>query len=341
MPAVARSKPAPRSSKGHTSAKPNSQAKVQRSRGSKRPPAAPQAPRKIEATHGAGLAPKVALGVAAVAVLGVAALAMFTGERFETLKRGTDRTSDAAATALGFGLSKVELQGVTEPHARRAVLAAAGVTRGDNILALDLNAMRDRVDAVVWADDVSVQRLLPETLVISVEERRPIAVWQFRGRVGLVDDKGRVITGAPATDFPQLPLVVGAGANEAVGDILPVLHSRPQLTARVEALVRVDRRRWDLRLRDGALIQLPALDEEDALLRLDQLEQKARVLELGFEKIDLRDPQLVAVRPKVDGPARPTATTNASKASVQPTPVQAAPAAAVPSTPAAPAATGL
>jgi cell division protein FtsQ len=175
-----------------------------------------------------------------------------------------------------------------------------------------------------------------------VDERRPIAVWQFQGRVGLVDDKGRVIAGAPATDFPQLPLVVGAGANEAVGDILPVLHSRPQLMAKVEALVRVDRRRWDLRLRDGALIQLPALDEEDALMRLDQLEQKARVLELGFEKIDLRDPQLVAVRPRADAPARPAELAGAAPTTAaRPLPVAAAPAAVVPSTPAAPAATGL
>jgi cell division protein FtsQ len=344
MPAVARKKPAPRSPKVQVSAKPNSQVKVQRNRGGKRPPSTSQAPRKIEATHGAGLAPKVALGVAAAAILGVAALALLTGERFETLKRGTDRTSNAVAGALGFGLSKVELRGVSEPHARQAILAAAGVERGDNILTLDLPGMRDRVDAVVWADEVSVQRLLPETLVITVEERRPVAVWQFRGRVGLVDDKGRVIAGAPATDFPQLPLAVGAGANEAIGDILPVLHSRPQLMAKVEALVRVDRRRWDLRLRDGALIQLPALDEEDALMRLDQLEQRARVLELGFEKIDLRDPQLVAVRPRADQPSRPTGVPTALGASApapiavaQTTPIPAAPA-VVPSPLAAPAA---
>ena len=107
---------------------------------------------------------------------------------------------------------------------------------------------------------------------------------------------------------------------------------------RIEALVRVDRRRWDLRLRDGALIQLPALDEEDALMRLDKLEASARVLELGFEKIDLRDPELVAVRPRADQPRPPQADSG-------PRPVLAAavaqPAPAVPFTPAAPAAPGL
>jgi cell division protein FtsQ len=66
--------------------------------------------------------------------------------------------------------------------------------------------------------------------------------------------------------------------------------------ARLEALVRVDDRRWDLRLKDGSLIQLPADGEEAALLQFDQLDQKGRVLDLGFQRIDLRDPEMAAVR---------------------------------------------
>jgi cell division protein FtsQ len=67
---------------------------------------------------------------------------------------------------------------------------------------------------------------------------------------------------------------------------------------RMEALVRVDNRRWDLRLKDGSLVQLPATGEEAALIQLEQLDQKSRLLELGFERIDLRDPAVVAVRPR-------------------------------------------
>ncbi len=66
---------------------------------------------------------------------------------------------------------------------------------------------------------------------------------------------------------------------------------------RLEALVRVDDRRWDLRLKDGGLIQLPAEGEDSALIRLDEMDQKARILDLGFSRIDLRDPETVAVRP--------------------------------------------
>ena len=79
--------------------------------------------------------------------------------------------------------------------------------------------------------------------------------------------------------------------------MLPLIVQRPRLRGRIEALVRVDERRWDLRLKDGSLIQLPATNQDAALIQLDALDQRERLLELGFARIDLRTPDEVAVRP--------------------------------------------
>src|SRR5690606_16229068 len=112
-------------------------------------------------------------------------------------------------------------------------------------------------------------RLLPDTLIIAVTERRPMAVWQAGGRAVVIDGRGEVIEGADPGRFPELPLVVGAGADRAAADLLPLIEAWPRLKTRVEALVRVDERRWDLRLKDGGLIQLPAVDESSALVQLE------------------------------------------------------------------------
>ena len=297
MPAVARPKPA-----ATTPAKAAPQVHAKRSRPAGRTPPPAYAPAKLEAARGVGLAPKAAVGTACLAILGVLGLALFTGDRLETIGQGLEATAGGAAGAMGFGVDAVHVQGAS-PETERAVLAAAGVEAGDNLLGVDLGGVRGRVEDVSWVEGAKVVRLLPDTLVIAVTERRPLAVWQSRGRLALVDAQGQVITGADAAKFPQLPLVVGPGAGQAAGAVLPLLHARPKLMEQVEALVRVDRRRWDLRLRDGALIQLPALDEEDALMRLDQLEGRSRVLSLGFAKIDLRDPEMITVRPRGDRPA--------------------------------------
>jgi len=131
-----------------------------------------------------------------------------------------------------------------------------------------------------------------------VDERRLLAVWEHGGHVGVIDASGVVAPEADPGKFASLPLVVGDGANVAAAAILPLIQSRPRLLDRLDALVRVDERRWDLRLKGGEIIQLPASDEEAALIRLDQLDQQSRILDLGFSRIDLRDPEMVAVRPR-------------------------------------------
>lgn len=252
---------------------------------------------KLQAMAGMGLSPK-ATGGAVVAILvlaGVVTLA--TGGRAQALGAAVNDAIDHRLAAAGLKLAKVHINGAS-PEATPAIKAALGLYKDQPLALMDLKAVKDRVEAVGWVKDARVVRLLPDTLVIAVTEHERMAVWQHQGRAVVIDSEGNVIPEADPGLFPQLPLVVGEGAPEAAGTLLPQVRARPRLMARLEALVRVDGRRWDLRLKDGSLIQLPATEEESALIQLDQLDQRARVLELGFARVDLRDPEMIAVRPR-------------------------------------------
>jgi cell division protein FtsQ len=162
---------------------------------------------------------------------------------------------------------------------------------------MDLADLRTRVEGVGWVKSPRSCACCPTPCSSPSRSARrwpsgSIPAHAGDRRRGPDDPRGR-----PAR-FPQLPLVVGQGADQAAGAILPAVAARPRLRDRLEALVRVDDRRWDLRLKDGSLIQLPAIDEESALIQLDQLDQRQRILDLGFARIDLRDPEMVAVRPR-------------------------------------------
>jgi cell division protein FtsQ len=259
--------------------------------------AQPEGASKLRAAQGIGLSPTFAVvGAAAVLTAGLG-VALATGDRGERLAGATAAAIDRQFAGAGFELHTVHLQGAS-PATQKYILKAAGLHRDQPLLGLDLAAVRARVEKVGWVKRARVIRLLPDTVVIAVDERKLIAVWQHRGRVNVVDSDGVVVAEADPAGFPTLPLVVGEGANAAAADILPSVAARPRLAERLEALVRVDDRRWDLRLKDGSLIQLPATNEEGALIRLDQLDRKSRILELGFARVDLRDPEMVAVRPR-------------------------------------------
>ena len=252
---------------------------------------------KLRAAKGAGVSPTFALvAVAAVMTAGVA-VALATGDRAQKLSNAAAAAVTAKAADAGFRVKTVHLQGASK-SAQSAIIAAADLRRDQPLLGVDLAAVRERVERVGWVRRARVIRLYPDTIVIAIDERRLLAVWQRAGRVNVIDGDGAVVPEADPGQFASLPLIVGQGANTAAANILPSLAARPHLAHRLEALVRVDDRRWDLRLKDGALVQLPATDEEAALIRLDQLEAKSRILELGFARVDLRDPEMVAVRPR-------------------------------------------
>jgi cell division protein FtsQ len=258
-------------------------------------------PSRAPPPPGAGPSPKLVLGGAALllAVVGLGVLA--TGHRAENLAADARAGVEARFADAGFRLRKVRVEGAS-PAAMADILRAAGVAKDQPLLGLDLAAIRDRVAGVGWVKEARVVRLLPDTLLISVVQRAQIAVWQHDGKTFVIDAHGQPIPEAEPARFAYLPLVVGAGAARAAPRIVPLIAQHPALAARMDALVRVDDRRWDLRLKDGSLIQLPASGEEQALIQLDQLDQRSRILELGFERIDLRTPDVVAVRPREPAP---------------------------------------
>lgn len=265
------------------------------------------APVKLAGAGAAGLKPQGAVWAAmAVFALGLAVL-FSTGGRAQTLNGAFARAVDRQLAGAGYKVAAVHVQGASR-YAVGDIVAATGLRKGDPILRLDLQQIRDQVEAVGWVRSARVVRLLPDTIVVAVAERSRLAVWQHDGQAHVIDAGGMMIPEADPGAFPDLPLVVGEGANEAAAAILPLIVTRPRLMQRIEALVRVDARRWDLRLKDGSLIQLPATAEDSALIQLDQLDQGARLLELGFARIDLREPKAVLVRPReAAAPAAPAA----------------------------------
>ena len=256
---------------------------------------APAVPGKVAAIGRLDLSPRAAIISIAAGVVVLAGV-LATGARADRIGASISRGVDGAAVAAGLKLDKVFIEGESA-EATGAIQRAVQLRSGQAMTSIDLEAVRQRVETVGWVSSARVVRLLPNTLIVHVTEHDRLAVWQAGGRNMVIDRHGQVIEGADPGRYPNLPLVVGKGAEQAAAEVLPLIAQRPRLRSRLEALVRVDERRWDLRLKDGSLIQLPATNQDAALIQLDALDQRERLLELGFARIDLRTPEEVAVRP--------------------------------------------
>jgi cell division protein FtsQ len=292
------------------------------------PPAKP--PSKLQAAHGVGLRAPVAGAVAALLAVLIIAAGLATGGRGEALLDMSQDAADASASALshlpgllkgnldsfGWRVAEVRLKGAT-PAAEAEILSAVDVRPGASLTALDLPAIRARVEKVGWVASAQVIRLLPNTLEVVVVQRPLMAVWQHAGQATVVAANGAPVNVVDPRVFPTLPLIVGEGANTAAAAFLPILARHPAVMAKTKALIRVDDRRWNLKLSGDGVVLLPAEDEEGALQHLDALQSSAKILDLGLARIDLRDPEMVVVRPRgapapamaAPGPQAPTTKT--------------------------------
>jgi len=68
-----------------------------------------------------------------------------------------------------------------------------------NFFGLDLNLTRNVFKKLPWVREVSVRRIWPDKIEISIEEHQVIARW---GNVGLVNDKGEFFNAAYQDDVP-------------------------------------------------------------------------------------------------------------------------------------------
>lgn len=206
-----------------------------------------------------------------------------------------ERTLITGSAKLDFTVQEVLVIGRRETS-KADLLAAVGLTRGAPILAFDLRAARRRVEALPWISTASVERILPDTVVLRIVERRPLALWQNQGRFALIDDQGAVILKDGLERFSNLPLVVGEDAPAHAAEILRILESQPQLVPRVKAAVRVGKRRWNVRFHNGIDVRLPEENAASAWARLAEYQRTHRVLAPEVRVLDLRLPGRLILR---------------------------------------------
>ncbi len=242
------------------------------------------------------------LGLGAVAALGTGLYLADPAGRVQALVDYAAGLGEAA----GLEVQQVILEGRRNTP-RDLFEAALGVRRGDPLLAFSPAEARARLETIAWVEHAHVERRLPGTILVRLTERTPFAIWQHNGRFSIIDRAGNVVTSETLDAFGPLPLLVGAGAQKEGAALHDLLAAHPEVLRRVQAMVRVGERRWNLRLHNGADVLLPEGQEAPAIGRLAELHGQHALLDRPLLAIDLRLPdRLVLRQPPAPAPAQPT-----------------------------------
>ncbi|MDB5678340.1 cell division protein FtsQ/DivIB [Sphingomonas bacterium] len=213
----------------------------------------------------------------------------------------------------GFRVDQIEVRGVKRMDVT-TVYAVALDQKSRAMPLVDLNLVRDRLLQYGWVQDAHVSRRLPDTLLIRIVERTPAAVWQDHGVLSLIDRDGVYLEPVSADAMPDLPLVIGPGADRQEPAYQTLMVAAPALKPKVRAATWVGNRRWDLLFDSGEILSLPEGDDEaaKALKLFAEKDGTDKLLGNGYIKFDLRDPTRMVVRkpdPGMRAPApKPSAT---------------------------------
>ena len=224
-----------------------------------------------------------------------------------------ERMAGSAIGRAGFTVSGYQIVGLN--HMDRRLIDAVvtdelhraaeetGTSKPPQAL-VNVVAIRDRLLRFGWVKDARVSRRLPDTLVIDIVERTPAALWQSSGQLALIDSEGVVLDRVPVDKMPDLPLLIGPGANSEEQELDRLMAEVPTLKPQLASATWVGGRRWDLNFQSGETIALPEGEKAaaQALTRFAKLDKASGLLGRGIVRFDLRIPDKMIVRlPRAPG----------------------------------------
>lgn len=192
----------------------------------------------------------------------------------------------------GFEVKSVEILGMKEVDELK-VYNMIFQSEDLSMPMVDIEKIRADIIKNGWVEDVRVTRRLPDTLVVEVVERQPIAVWQHDGKYSLVDKNGIILEDVKESNYLGLPLIAGEGANDKINDLDVLLNEAPALKPQVIGAKWVGNRRWDIIFKTGETLSLPEGEKlaADALLNFAKMDGISRLLDRDIVRIDFRDPK--------------------------------------------------
>jgi cell division protein FtsQ len=205
------------------------------------------------------------------------------------------------AGVFGLAAKDINISGLAH-HEPALVLQHIGVKPGGSMVGFDADEARILLESLDWVADATVQRMFPNKLLITLNEREPYAIWQMDGTYQVIDREGVPMSGLNPSSLASLPLVTGKGANTVVVDYVNHMEAFPDLMIKVQAAARVGERRWTLYLDNGVKIALPQTGVDVALQRVATLDAEQNLLSKGIRDVDLRltDRLVVAVADDTD-----------------------------------------
>jgi cell division protein FtsQ len=195
-----------------------------------------------------------------------------------------------------FMLAGLEVHGLPD-RIVDDIEAAINITFPISIFHIDEEMLRADISKIKEIENFSIEPRGGGNLVITARQSIPVAIWKRSSRYFLMSASGKIVKNAfHSSDEPDLILIAGDGADRAAHEIPFLKKALKPLGNRVQGLVRVGERRWDVAMHSGLLIMLPEADPIGAISRVVTWDTEHAITQRRLSRIDMRLPKTPSFR---------------------------------------------
>lgn len=193
----------------------------------------------------------------------------------------------------GFTINNIQILGIKNIP-KETIIKIVNNENKSNILNVNLLNIYNNLRNNDWVEELYIERVLPNTIKISIIEKEAIGIWQYEMSNKLITKNGEIISTANINKFKiDLPIIHGNDANKNANSILKILETNKVLTKNIWSLDYINNRRWNLHFKQGIIVLLPSEGVLRAWNEIIKLQKNYDVLNLGLTELDLRNPNKI------------------------------------------------
>lgn len=205
------------------------------------------------------------------------------------LKNNSDKVAQYVELSPIFKVTNLSVIS-DNPNIVEKISSALALNFPISSLDIDVEVLKSKVELIDLVESASVRLTSNGLIEVDVSIRKPIAIQRIGTRLILIDGRGIKVDEVLArSQRPDLPLLVGKGAENFVDEALYILLETKSLLSRVRGLVRVGERRWDIILNRDQVIFLPEKNPLKAIRKIISLQEGQQILNRNISYLDFRN----------------------------------------------------
>lgn len=196
---------------------------------------------------------------------------------------------------FGIGVEQVSLSG-HRSTSDADIFEILQLEKATSFINLNASEYENRLKGLPWVKEANIKRIWPNQIALKIKERVPFGMWELESQAFLIDEEGKSLGPIKKNVDLKLPMFSGEGANAHAVEFWSLTQSYPQIKDRIHYAKFINNRRWSVKLKDGAIIDLPMGSEREAISLLFSYDNLATLLYEPSCILDLRFSRRIILR---------------------------------------------